>query len=130
MAEPDHPRPRRPRMSEPAATADIELTAEQAHLAASRAQLSRMRERTASLDAAAAGDWVSREYLESTFALRMKQLADDPAIALFFGRVDYESGVAFHIGRRHISDPDGEPMVIDWRGWGGGDGFFLRITAP
>src|SRR4029079_17832540 len=109
------PRPRRPRMSEPVAKAEIELTAEQAHLAASRAQLARMRERTASLDSAAAGDWVSREYLESTFALRMKQLADDPSIALFFGRVDYESGVVFHIGRRHISDLAGEPMVLDSR---------------
>ena len=28
------------------------------------------------MDSAAAGDWVSREYLESTFALRMKQLAN------------------------------------------------------
>src|SRR3712207_8430057 len=56
--------------------ADSELAAEQAHLAASRAQLDRMRERTASLDSAAASDWVSREYLESAFALRMKQLAE------------------------------------------------------
>ena len=48
-----------------------------------------MRERTEAMDAAAAGDWVSREYLESTFALRMKQLADDPTIPLFFGRLDY-----------------------------------------
>ena len=102
-------------MSEPAATTDIELAAEQAHLAASRAQLARMRERTASLDSAAGGDWVSREYLQSTFALRMSQLADDPSIALFFGRVDYDVGEVFHIGRRHVSDPAGEPMVIDWR---------------
>jgi DNA helicase IV len=99
--------------------ADTELAAEQAHLAASRAQLDRMRERTAGLDSAAAGDWVSREYLESAFALRMKQLADDPSIPLFFGRLDYTDGGAggetFHIGRRHITDPEGEPMVIDWR---------------
>ncbi len=94
---------------------DAELAAEQAHLAASREQLARMRERTASMDSAAAGDWVSREYLESTFALRMKQLADDPTVPLFFGRVDYEDGDEFHIGRRHVSDPTGEPMVIDWR---------------
>ncbi len=67
------------------------------------------------MDSSAAGDWVSREYLESTFALRMKQLADDPSIPLFFGRVDYDDGEDFHIGRRHISDPNGEPMVIDWR---------------
>jgi DNA helicase IV len=99
--------------------ADTALAAEQAHLAAARAQLDRMRKRTAGLDSAAAGDWVSREYLESTFALRMKQLADDPSIPLFFGRLDYTDGGAggetFHIGRRHITDPDGEPMVIDWR---------------
>ena len=93
---------------------DVELRAEQEHLAESRRQLARMRERTAAMDAAAAGDWVSREYLESTFALRMKQLADDPTIPLFFGRLDYEAE-SFHIGRRHISDPTGEPMVIDWR---------------
>jgi DNA helicase IV len=102
-------------MSEPAAETDTELAAEQAHLAESRTQLARMRERTASMDSAAGGDWVSREYLESYFALRMKQLADDPSIALFFGRVDYDVGERFHIGRRHVSDSAGEPMVIDWR---------------
>jgi DNA helicase IV len=74
-----------------------------------------MRERTEAMDAAAAADWVSREFLESTFSLRMKQLTDDPTIPLFFGRLDYADGERFHIGRRHISDPTGEPMVIDWR---------------
>ncbi|HET7690903.1 MAG TPA: AAA family ATPase [Nocardioidaceae bacterium] len=103
------------------ATTDPELEREQAHLAESRAQLARMRERTAAMDSAAAGDWVSREYLESTFALRMKQLADDPTVPLFFGRIDTApggsegDGESFHIGRRHVSDPTGEPMVIDWR---------------
>jgi hypothetical protein len=91
-----------------------ELGAEQEHLAECRRQLDRMRQRTESMDSAAAGDWVSREFLESTFALRMKQLADDPTIPLFFGRLDYAEE-SFHIGRRHISDPTGEPMVIDWR---------------
>ena len=95
--------------------APSDLAAEQEHLAQARDQLARMRERTAAMDSSAAGDWVSREYLESTFALRMKQLADDPSIPLFFGRVDYDDGEDFHIGRRHISDPTGEPMVIDWR---------------
>jgi DNA helicase IV len=94
---------------------DLELAAEQEHLAESRRQLARMRERTEAMDAAAAGDWVSREFLESTFALRMKQLADDPTIPLFFGRLDHADGERFHIGRRHISDPTGEPMVVDWR---------------
>jgi DNA helicase IV len=123
-------------------SAHDELAAEQAHLASSREQLARMRERTAAMDSAAAADWVSREFLESTFALRMRQLADDPTIPLFFGRLDMVStgstneqsqgttneqsrgstneagagrGDVFHIGRRHISDPGGNPMVIDWR---------------
>jgi DNA helicase IV len=101
-------------------SAHDELAAEQAHLASARQQLTRMRERTASMDSSAAGDWVSREFLESTFALRMRQLADDPTIPLFFGRLDMVStdegsDETFHIGRRHISDPGGNPMVIDWR---------------
>jgi AAA domain len=101
-----------------------ELEAEQRHLTDSRTQLARMRQRTAAMDASAGGDWVSREYLASTFALRMKQLADDPTVPLFFGRLDYEEGAAdgavdtgeaFHIGRRHVSDEHGDPLVIDWR---------------
>ncbi len=99
---------------------DPELVTEQEHLAESRRQLTRMRERTEAMDSAAAADWVSREFLESTFALRMKQLADDPTIPLFFGRLDTATADAadresFHIGRRHISDVTGEPMVVDWR---------------
>jgi DNA helicase IV len=100
---------------EAAPVPDPELQREREHLARSREQLERMRERTASLDSAAAGDWVSREFLESTFALRMRQLADDPTVPLFFGRVDYADGEEFHIGRRHVSNPTGDPMVIDWR---------------
>ena len=95
-----------------------DLESEQHHLTESRAQLRRMRARTAAMDASAGGDWVSREYLKSTFALRMKQLADDPTVPLFFGRLDYADGRgdgSFHIGRRHVSDEHGEPMVIDWR---------------
>ena len=101
-----------PDPTDPVRPPDVELAAEQEHLAGSRHQLARMRERTEAMDAAAAADWVSREYLESTFALRMRQLADDPTIPLFFGRLDYGDGERFHIGRRHISDPTGEPMDV------------------
>lgn len=105
-------------MPETAHPPDPELLREQEHLAESRRQLARMRERTASMDAGAAADWVSREYLQSTFALRMRQLADDPTVPLFFGRLDYEqqhAGESFHIGRRHVTGPDGDALVVDWR---------------
>ncbi|CAM3907044.1 AAA family ATPase [Nocardioides marinus] len=107
-------------MPETAHPPDPELLREQQHLAESRRQLARMRERTASMDAGAAADWVSREFLQSTFALRMKQLADDPTVPLFFGRLDYgdgsdHGGESFHVGRRHVTGPDGDALVVDWR---------------
>jgi DNA helicase IV len=98
-----------------------DLRTEQVHLDESREALARMRARTESLDSAAAGDWVSREFLEAAFAERRKALADDPTVPLFFGRVDYlpdapdVGGESFHVGRRHITDEIGDPMVVDWR---------------
>nr|BFF21455.1 hypothetical protein GCM10025730_49760 [Promicromonospora thailandica] len=104
--------------------ADVpELTREREFLTEARAQLGRMRERVAALDGRYAGDRVSADVLEATLARRMEQLTDDPEIPLFFGRITARSEgggssdgtETFHIGRRHVSDPDGEPMVVDWR---------------
>ncbi len=96
-------------------SAHDELAAEQAHLASSREQLTRMRERTASMDSSAAGDWVSREFLESTFALRMRQLADDPTIPLFFGRLDMVSTGSTSEGARRSTT---RGRALDRRGFG------------
>jgi DNA helicase IV len=98
-----------------------ELAAERAHLDQSRANLARMRRRTAGLDRNTAGDPVSQQFLESALSLRMKQLEDDPTVPLFFGRLDFDAdhadgrGGRFYIGRRHVTDQRGDPMVIDWR---------------
>lgn len=97
------------------------LEVERAHLARSRAALARMHSRTAGLDTSAAGDWVSQQVLESTIYLRMKALEDDPTVPLFFGRLDYDEdhedarGERFYVGRRHVTDEHGDPMVVDWR---------------
>ena len=69
---------------------DPDLAVAQRHLADSRTALARMRDRTAGLDSSAAGDWVSQKFLESAIYLRMKALADDPTVPLFFGRLDYD----------------------------------------
>jgi hypothetical protein len=97
--------------------ADVpELTKEREFLAEARTQLGRMRDRVASLDGRYAGDRVSADALEAALARRMEQLTDDPEIPLFFGRITVgDDTETFHIGRRHVSDPDGEPMVVDWR---------------
>ncbi|NUS51428.1 MAG: AAA family ATPase, partial [Nocardioidaceae bacterium] len=106
---------------------DPDLAAERDHLTASRSALARMRARTSSLDSSAAGDWVSQAFLESALYQRMKALADDPTVPLFFGRLDYAEehedarGERFYIGRRHVSDEIGDPMVVDWR---------ARISRP
>jgi DNA helicase IV len=109
-------------MSSPATTsADPAIATEREHLARSRAALARMRARTGSLDTSAAGDWVSQQVLESAIYRRMKALEDDPTVPLFFGRLDYDDahedarGERFYIGRRHVTDESGDPMVVDWR---------------
>ena len=45
---------------------------------------------------------------------RIDALADAPA-ALCFGRLDQREGERFYIGRRHVEDEDGGPLVTDWR---------------
>ncbi|NGO72873.1 AAA family ATPase [Streptomyces sp. SB3404] len=64
-------------------------------------------------------NWVNAEILASTLDSRIASLADLAHAPLFFGRLDYASGSdgghSFYIGRRHVHDADGDPMVVDWR---------------
>ncbi|MGH3729906.1 MAG: HelD family protein, partial [Micromonosporaceae bacterium] len=103
---------------------DHDLATERRHLTASRAALARMRERTTALFATGenvAGDAYSSETLGRTLARRLTELADDPDTPLFFGRLDHtddspeHEAARYHIGRRHVVDDAGEPMVLDWR---------------
>ncbi len=71
-------------------------------------------------------NWVNAEVLQRQIDERIEALADLADTPLFFGRLDYlhapgaalaegAEGERFYIGRRHVHDADGEPMVIDWR---------------
>jgi DNA helicase IV len=95
-----------------------ELTAEQEHLAESRAALHQMHTKVSGLRADG-GNAVSTEYLKAALYRRMKALEDDPEVPLFFGRLDYaaeqSAQTRFYVGRRHVTDPTGDPMVVDWR---------------
>jgi len=62
-----------------------------------------------------AGDAYSAETLGKTLRRRVAELADDPNTPLFFGRLTFLDTQDFHIGRRHVTDDAGEPMVLDWR---------------
>jgi len=97
---------------------DRELAAERHHLHESREALRRMRERAQDLFATGdtvGGDPYSAETLGRTLARRIAELADDPSTPLFFGKLHLDADEIFHIGRRHVTDDAGEPMVLDWR---------------
>lgn len=106
---------------------DDPLSRERSHLAASRAALRAMREDVESLDIKdVTANWVNAEVLARQIDERIKALADLSDTPLFFGRLDYlhapgadqaegAEGERFYIGRRHVHDHDGDPMVIDWR---------------
>nr|WP_244375769.1 ATP-binding domain-containing protein [Streptomyces ficellus] len=96
------------------------LARERAHLAASRAALRAMREDVEALDIRdVTANWVNAAVLSAQIDERIKALADLSHTPLFFGRLDYlhttQEGQRFYIGRRHVHDADGDPMVIDWR---------------
>ncbi|MFD3543826.1 HelD family protein [Streptomyces sp. NPDC058662] len=71
-------------------------------------------------------NWVNAIVLQTQIDDRIKALADLTHTPLFFGRLDYlhapgadlaegAGGEQFYIGRRHVHDAHGDPMVIDWR---------------
>ncbi|WP_371528562.1 AAA family ATPase [Streptomyces sp. NBC_01283] len=103
------------------------LSRERNHLAASRSALRAMREDAEALDIRdVTANWVNAAVLQSQIDERIKSLADLSHTPLFFGRLDYlhapgadqaegAEGEQFYIGRRHVHDADGDPMVIDWR---------------
>lgn len=103
------------------------LSRERSHLADSRAALRAMREDVESLDISdVTANWVNAEVLARQIDERIKALADLSDTPLFFGRLDYlhapgaeeaegAEGERFYIGRRHVHDAEGDPMVIDWR---------------
>ncbi|OUD02466.1 AAA family ATPase [Streptomyces swartbergensis] len=106
---------------------DDPLSRERSHLAASRSALRAMREDVEALDISdVTANWVNAEALAHQIEERIKALADLSDTPLFFGRLDYlrapgaeqaegAEGERFYIGRRHVHDHDGDPMVIDWR---------------
>jgi DNA helicase IV len=104
----------------PSVPADPVLTTERDHLHRSRDCLARMRARAR--EAGDVGvDAFASEALGSARARRLRALADDPSVPPFFGRIDrspdgeHPAGETFHIGRRHVRDDAGDPLVIDWR---------------
>jgi DNA helicase IV len=93
-----------------------DLAAERERLAYAYRCLADMRDRTEA--ALAAGDSaaqaVDSAIAQAHLAHRLRTL--DPSMpGLSFGRIDHEDGERWYVGRRHVEDEAGDPVVVDWR---------------
>ncbi|SHG24555.1 DNA helicase IV [Jatrophihabitans endophyticus] len=117
MAADQRPDPASP-TSHPAA--DPVLAAEGEHLAHARRCLLAMVD-TAEHIADYGVDELASHALGALRAQRLTTLTADPNAPAFFGRTDREPDdgrrgpEVLHIGRRHVRDDAGDPVVIDWR---------------
>lgn len=117
---------------------DPELDSERRHLDAARAALRKMYEGVRGAELVMSGDSKDEYNDEALFLARRRRVAELVDISdtpLYFGRLDFEPGTVFleedeaggpgpraadepdriRIGRRHVYDTDGRPMVLDWR---------------
>jgi DNA helicase IV len=96
------------------------LAAERQHLELARRCLAAMRD-SASAMADYGVDELASQGLGRMRSERLRALAAEPEAPPFFGRTDRDPETSagdpevFHIGRRHVRDELGDPVVIDWR---------------
>jgi DNA helicase IV len=94
-----------------------DLASERARLEFAQVCLDEMRERTANRvanEAVLAANKADAEAVKWQLQRRLASLDDDAAV-LAFGRIDEASGEQWYIGRRHVEDVSGVPVVVDWR---------------
>ncbi|MFI6825132.1 HelD family protein [Micromonospora sp. NPDC050187] len=71
--------------------------------------------------AAVAGDGYTAETLGRMLRGHARDLAHQPHVPPYFGRLDFlheddeHPGARYYVGRRHVADADGSPLVLDWR---------------
>jgi DNA helicase IV len=108
-----------------------EIQAEAEYLAAARAALRRMRADVLATETPEFVSGTDEVWFNTMYRLaraqRGEDLVDLPDVPLFFGRLDYEAATVLdpvadradadrvYIGRRHVRDEEGTPLVVDWR---------------
>ena len=97
-------------------TTHPELPVEQAYLDRAYAHLARMRARTKQATEIAdnAAQEVDSAIAKAHLNARLRSL-DTEVDGLAFGRLDAEDGDTWYVGRRHVEDDAGDPVVVDWR---------------
>jgi DNA helicase IV len=107
-----------------------EIEAESHYLARARAALSDMYTEVITTETPEFVSGTDEVWFNQMYRLararRRQDLLDLPEAPLFFGRLDYEPGLIHddrrsgdtdrvYIGRRHVRDAEGTPLVVDWR---------------
>lgn len=87
------------------------LPEEQAYIDRSYEELARMRARAEELLETMRG--VDPD-LEWNLLRRVRSLREESR-ALCFGRLDTSEGETWYVGRRHVEDASGDPVVVEWR---------------
>jgi DNA helicase IV len=93
-----------------------ELAAERAYLDSAYTHLAAMRDRAqqAAALSQSAAQAVDSAIAQAHLQHRVRTLdVDVPGLA--FGRLDDEDGDTWYVGRRHVEDERGDPVVVDWR---------------
>ena len=98
-------------LTEPTAARAADLHAEQALVDAAYEHLGRMRAKAERLLAEMKG---ADPDLEWALVRRANALSSTTR-ALCFGRTDSTDGTTWYIGRRHVEDERGDPVVVEWR---------------
>ncbi|CAN5538213.1 hypothetical protein BH20ACT2_BH20ACT2_20120 [soil metagenome] len=105
-----------------------DLADEQAAVEHAYRCLAAMRERTAA--AVAIGESAAQAVdsaIATAHLTRRLRTLDPDVDGLAFGRLDHETGERWYVGRRHVEDQAGDPVVVDWRA--GVSAPFYRATA-
>jgi DNA helicase IV len=99
-----------------------EIEAEAAYLAAAREALRRMRADVLATETPEFVSGTDEVWFNTMYRLARAQRGEDlidlPDVPLFFGRLDYAPGTdpeRVYVGRRHVRDEAGTPLVVDWR---------------
>jgi len=92
-----------------------ELTREQAYVDGAYASLAAMQARTRDVfdRIMSTGGFQDLDH-EVAMRRRIALLGDSPR-PLLFGRIDGGDGDRWYIGRRHVEDAHGDPVVVEWR---------------
>ncbi len=97
--------------------------AEQAYLRSARRALDAMIERADRVrrdaEASAAAEKTVDTRIVAAKAVQRSRSLDVGDLALCFGRIDHDPDLAddetWYIGRRHVEDTEGAPLIVDWR---------------